>query len=46
MLFIVLLVAWCLGWGMFHVTGVLIHVLLVLAVLALVLNFVVRKRAV
>jgi hypothetical protein len=39
-LFIVLLIAWIMGWGVFHVAGGLIHLLLVLAVIALILHFV------
>ncbi len=39
-LFVVLLVAWVLGFGVFHVAGALIHILLVLAVIALILHFV------
>jgi hypothetical protein len=39
-LFIVLLAAWILGWGVFHVAGALIHVLLIAAVIALILHFV------
>jgi len=39
-LFVVLLVAWLLGFTMFHVASGLIHILLVLAVISLVLHFV------
>lgn len=39
-LFVVLLVAWILGWGVFHVAGGLIHLLLILAVVSLILHFV------
>jgi uncharacterized membrane protein YtjA (UPF0391 family) len=38
--FIVLLIAWLLGVGVFHVAGGLIHILLVMAVISLVLHFV------
>jgi hypothetical protein len=38
--FIVLLIAWLLGVGVFHVAGGLIHILLVFAVISLVLHFV------
>jgi Family of unknown function (DUF5670) len=38
--FVVLLVAWLLGLGVFHVAGGLIHILLVLAVVSLILHFV------
>lgn len=39
-LFIILLIAWILGWVVFHVTTGLIHILLVVAVIALILHFV------
>jgi len=39
-LFIVLLVAWLLGWGVFHVASGLIHILLIVAVISLILHFV------
>jgi hypothetical protein len=38
--FAVLLVAWLLGVGVFHVAGGLIHILLVLAAISLILHFV------
>jgi uncharacterized protein DUF5670 len=38
--FIVLLVAWLLGVGVFHIAGGLIHILLVLAAVSLILHFV------
>ena len=38
--FIILLLAWILGVGVFHVAGGLIHILLVLALISLVLHFV------
>ncbi len=37
---IVLLLVWLVGWGAFHVAGGLIHLLLILAVIALVVHFV------
>jgi len=40
MLFVVLLVAWLLGWGAFHVAGGLIHLLLIVALLSLIVHFV------
>lgn len=40
MLFVVLLLAWLLGWGAFHVAGGLIHLLLVVAVISLIVHFV------
>ena len=39
-LFVVLLIAWLLGWFASHVTSALIHILLVVAVIALILHFV------
>ncbi len=39
-LFIVLLAAWILGWGVFHVASGLIHLLIILAVISLILHFV------
>jgi hypothetical protein len=44
-LFIVLLIAWILGWGVFHVAGGLIHILLIVALISLVLHFVRGTRA-
>ena len=38
--FIVLLIAWILGWGVFHAAGFLIHLLLIAAIIALILHFV------
>ena len=42
----VLVVLWLLGFFAFHVAGGLIHLLLVLAVIAIVWNFVAGRRAV
>jgi hypothetical protein len=39
-LFVVLLVAWLLGWFAFHAVGALIHILLIVAVISLVVHFV------
>ncbi len=39
-LFILLLIAWILGWGVFHVASAAIHILLIVAVIALILHFV------
>jgi Family of unknown function (DUF5670) len=39
-LFIVLLIGWFLAWVAFHVAGGLIHLLLIVAVIALVLHFI------
>jgi len=44
-LFLVLLVAWVMGWTVFHVAGGLIHLLLVIALISLVLHFVRGGRA-
>ena len=38
-LFIVLFVAWVLGWLAFHVAGGLIHLLLIVAVISLIAHF-------
>jgi hypothetical protein len=35
----VLIVVWLLGWSAFHVTGGLIHLLLIVAIIFLVLHF-------
>ena len=45
-LFIVLLVAWILGFAAFHVAGGLIHLLLIVALISLVLHFVRGRTAV
>ena len=39
-LFVVLLIAWLMGWTVFHVASGLIHLLLVFAVIALIMHFV------
>ena len=41
-----LVVAWLLGWGVFHVAGGLIHILLVVAVIVFLFNFISGRRAV
>jgi hypothetical protein len=43
-LFVILLVAWILGLGVFHVAGGLIHLLLIFAVISLVVHFVAGRR--
>jgi uncharacterized membrane protein len=43
-LFVVLLVLWLLGFAAFHVAGGLIHLLLIVAVIALVVHFVRGRR--
>jgi hypothetical protein len=45
-LFFVLVVAWLLAWAAFHITGGMIHLLLILAVIFLVIHFVSGRRAV
>lgn len=40
LLFIILLIGWILGWGVFHVAGFLIHILLIVAIIFLILHFV------
>ena len=44
-LFIILLLAWILGFGVFHVASALIHILLIVAVIALIWHFVAGRRA-
>jgi Family of unknown function (DUF5670) len=39
-LFFVLLIGWLLAWVAFHVAGGLIHLLLIIAVIALALHFI------
>jgi hypothetical protein len=39
-LFIILLIAWLLGFVVFHVSSFLIHVLLIVAVISLIFHFV------
>jgi hypothetical protein len=39
-LFVVLVVAWLLGWGVFHIAGGLIHLLLILAAISVIAHFV------
>ena len=39
-LFVILLIAWITGFGVFHVAGVFIHLLLVIALISLILHFV------
>jgi hypothetical protein len=43
---VILLVAWLLGWGVFHVAGGLIHLLLVIAVIVFLNNFISGRRTV
>lgn len=39
-LFVLLLLAWIFSWAVFHVAGAALHILLVLAVIALIVHFV------
>ncbi|MFI5249075.1 MAG: lmo0937 family membrane protein [Gemmatimonadales bacterium] len=43
---LVLFVLWILGFGVFHVAGGLIHILLVLAVISVLWNLIAGRRAV
>jgi membrane protein DedA with SNARE-associated domain len=43
---VILIVAWLLGWGVFHVAGGLIHLLLVVAVVVFLINFISGRRTV
>ncbi len=43
---LVLFVLWILGFGVFHIAGGLIHILLVLAVISILWNLIVGRRAV
>jgi hypothetical protein len=43
---VILLVAWLLGWGVFHVAGGLIHLLLVIALVVFLVNFISSRRTV
>jgi hypothetical protein len=45
-LFVVLLIAWLLGFTVFHVASGLIHLLLIVAVISLVLHFIQGRRTV
>lgn len=42
---VVLFIAWILGFVAFHVTAFFIHILLILAVIALIVHFVRPRRA-
>jgi hypothetical protein len=43
---IVLFIAWLLGFVVFHVAGGLIHLLLVIAVIVFIFNFITGRRTV
>jgi hypothetical protein len=45
-LFVILLLAWMMGFIAFHVAGGLIHLLLIVAVISLVLHFVRGGRSI
>ncbi len=45
-LFFVLLIGWLIAWAAYHVAGGMIHLLLVIAVIALILHFVRGRRSV
>ncbi|MGN6392614.1 MAG: lmo0937 family membrane protein [Gemmatimonadales bacterium] len=43
---LILFIAWILGWGVFHVAGALIHILLVIAIIVFLINFIGGRRTV
>lgn len=43
---VVLFILWILGFGVFHVAGALIHILLVLAIIAVIVQLVSGRRTV
>ena len=45
-LFIVLVIAWLMGFAAFHVAGGLIHLLLIIGVISLVVHLVQGRRAI
>jgi len=45
-LFVILLIAWILGFGVFHVASAMIHILLVVALISLVLHLLRGPRTV
>jgi hypothetical protein len=42
---VILVILWALGFGVFHVAGGLIHVLIVIAVIVVIYQFVTGRRA-
>jgi hypothetical protein len=44
-IFVILLILWALGFFAFHVAGGLIHLILVVAVIVLIYNLIVGRRA-
>ena len=45
MLAVILVVAWILGFGVFHVAGGLIHLLLLIAIISFVWHLITGRRA-
>ena len=43
---VILFIAWILGFGVFHVAGALIHILLVAAIIAILWSLLTGRRAV
>jgi Family of unknown function (DUF5670) len=43
---LILFILWILGWGVFHVAGALIHILLVIAIIVFLINFIGGRRTV
>jgi hypothetical protein len=43
---VILVIAWLLGFGVFHVAGGLVHLLLLVAVIAILWRFISGRRAV
>ena len=43
---LILFILWILGFGVFHVAGSLIHLILVLAVLSIIGHFILGRRSV
>ena len=43
---VVLVLAWILGFGVFHVAGTLIHLLLIVAVISILWHFIQGRRVV
>jgi hypothetical protein len=43
---LVLFILWILGFGVFHVAGTLIHILLIAAVISIIVHFVSGRRTV
>lgn len=46
MLAVILIIAWILGFGVFHVAGGLVHLLLILAVVAILWRVITGRRIV